>query len=258
MRLMPRQRREAMYAIYTLARTLDDIADGDDTPANKRQALAAWRQEIGALFAGRPTHPIARALSPVVARFGLPRVEFEELLRGMEMDVDGPLRAPFLAELDLYCRRVAGAVGLLSLPVFGCDGAAERAFAIRLGQALQRTNILRDLGEDAANGRLYLPREVLTAAGVTLAEPAAVLRHAALPRACAAFAAATERDFADAELLLAACDRPRLRPALVMMALYRRLLAALTARGYPGTGRPRISRVVQLGVALRVAVSARP
>ncbi|MGQ0662107.1 MAG: presqualene diphosphate synthase HpnD [Pseudomonadota bacterium] len=258
MRLMPRQRREAMFAIYALARELDDIADGPHAAAEKRRALEAWRDEIDAVYRGAPARLLGRALLAAVRRYRLPRAEFEELIRGMEMDVAGPLIAPPLSELELYCRRVAGAIGLLSLPVFGCDGPSAREFALHLGGALQMTNILRDVAEDAANGRLYLPREMLDKAGIATTDPRSVAGHPALAVACAALAAHAERQFAAAAEALAACDRRALRPALIMMVLYRRLLDKIRSEGWPAARRVRLGAAIRLGVALRVTLLARP
>src|SRR5690349_12710656 len=177
MRLLPRQRREGMYAVYAFCREVDDIADDDAPPAQKQAALAVWRDEIEALYAGRPRHLVARALRGPVAQFRLRREDFQAVIDGMEMDAAEDIRAPDLATLDLYCARVAGAVGHLSVHVFGDSSDAAHQVAESLGRALQLTNILRDLAEDAARHRLYLPREILERHGIRGAEPSAVLRH---------------------------------------------------------------------------------
>ncbi len=257
MRLMPRERRAAMFAIYDLARALDDIADGTMPADAKRAALDAWRTEIAALYAGRPTHPLAVALRPAVRRFDLPRREFEELIAGMTMDVDGPLVAPSPAQLDLYCRRVAGAVGMLSLPVFGADGSSEREFALHLGRALQLTNILRDLAADAADGRLYVPSTLLSEAGVTARDPLAILRDPSFPPAAGRLIDDAERAFQAAEASLAGCDRRRLWPALAMMAAYRTLLGRLRRMRLPTPVPVRSGRGAALAAALRAALFAR-
>ena len=172
MRLFPRAKRDAMYAIYAFCREVDDIADGDASPAAKLAELGGWRHEIAALFAGRPSRPTTRALARPISRFELPRIEFDAMLDGMEMDAGERMRAPPLAELERYCRCVAGAVGLLSLRVFGPHGRRLDLGALALGEALQLTNILRDLTEDAARGRLYLPRELLEQHGIASHDPA--------------------------------------------------------------------------------------
>jgi squalene synthase HpnD len=252
MRLLPRAKRDAMYAIYAFCREVDDVADGDASPAAKLTELRGWRGEIAALFAGRPSWPTTRALAWPVSRFDLPRVEFDAMLDGMEMDAGERMRAPRLAELERYCRCVAGAVGLLSLRVFGARGRRLDLGALALGEALQLTNILRDLTEDAARGRLYLPRELLDHHGIASHDPERVLGHPALPEVCGALAGHARRRFEDAERLLASGDRRQLRPALVMMQVYWRTLERLMARGWERLDQPvRLARPERLWLALR-------
>ncbi|HSA81224.1 MAG TPA: presqualene diphosphate synthase HpnD [Geminicoccaceae bacterium] len=251
MRLLPRAKRDAMYAIYAFCREVDDVADGDGSPAAKLAELAGWRCEIAALFAGRPSRPTTRALALPVSRFELPRAEFDAMIDGMEMDAGERMRAPSLMELERYCRCVAGAVGLLSVHVFGARGPRVEQGALALGEALQLTNILRDLTEDAGRGRLYLPREALQRHGIAGDDPRVVLAHPALPEVCAALAERARQRFADAERLLAAGDR-RLRPALVMMQVYRRTLERRIARGWQRLDQPvRLARPERLWLALR-------
>ena len=258
MRLLPRAKRDAMYAIYAFCREVDDIADGDAPPPAKLAELRGWRAEIAALFAGRPSRPTTCALALPVSRFDLPRAEFDAMLDGMEMDAGERMQAPPLALLERYCRCVAGAVGLLSVRVFGARGPRLDQGALALGEALQLTNILRDLAEDAARGRLYLPRELLEREGVASRDPDRVLAHPALPEVCGALAERARRRFAEAELLLASGDRRQLRPALVMMQVYRRTLERLIARGWQRLDQPvRVAqaRAPVAGAALRPALS---
>jgi presqualene diphosphate synthase len=228
MRLLPSDRRHGMYAVYAFCREVDDIADDLGTPPDEKQrALTAWHDEIDAIYAGRPRHVVARALSEPVARYALRRQDFHAVIDGMEMDAATDIRAPELATLDLYCGRVAGAVGHLSVHVFGDSSADAHAVADSLGRALQLTNILRDLDEDAQRGRLYLPSEVLERHGIRSTEPLEVLRHPALPAACRDLASLAEAHFARAEQAMARCSRRAMRPAAVMRAFYRAMLEAL-------------------------------
>lgn len=239
MRLLPAARRGAAFAVYGFCRAVDDIADGDGPAETRRAGLAAWRDRLTAIYAGADDSPLAAA----IRRFALPRPPFDAIIDGMEMDLAGPIIAPDMATLRRYCDRAAGAVGLLLVRIFADDRRPDDdAFAHALGEALQLTNILRDLDEDAARGRLYLPQEALTAAGVAAHDPAAVLNHPDLPRACAWLAIQADARFADAAALLAGCGRRRLWPAAAMMTLYRRLLRRMVARGWdsPRT-RPRLS-----------------
>lgn len=227
MRLLPRARREGMYAVYAFCREVDDIADDERPVAVKRAALAAWREEIAALYQGAPRRPVARALLPAVARYGLRREDFLAVIDGMEMDASQDIRAPDLATLDLYCARVAGAVGHLSVQVFGDASENAHAVADSLGRALQLTNILRDLDEDARRNRLYLPRELLDRHGIRQSDPPAVLRHPALPAVCRDLAALAEGHFRQAARAMALCARRAMRPAAVMAAFYHATLEAL-------------------------------
>lgn len=255
MRLLPHARRTAMFALYGYCRMLDDIADGEGSVEYRRTRLAAVRTAVAALYdTGEAPDPILAALVSAIRRYDLPRAELEALIDGMEMDVNGPLTAPSRAELSLYCRRVAGAVGLLAVRIFERPEAEE--LAVVLGEALQLTNILRDLGEDARLGRLYLPLEALDAAGIRQRTPRAVLSHPALPAACDAVARWAEEDFRRAEAEFARLGRQRLLPARVMMATYRRLLARLVQRHWRDPERPvRLWRLTRLWIALRVAAA---
>jgi len=227
MRLLPRDRRNAMYAVYTFCREVDDIADGEEPVAMKLAALAVWREEIDAIYSGFPRHLVSRALLGPTRRYGLRREDFLSVIAGMEMDARKDIQAPDLATLDLYCARVASAVGHLSVHVFGDQSDAAHAVADALGRALQLTNILRDLAEDAARKRLYLPRELLDRHGIGGSQPAAILRHPALPAVCRDLAAIAEDHFRDAARAMTRCSRRAMRPAAVMAATYRATLAAL-------------------------------
>ena len=252
MRLLPRDRRNGMYAIYAFCREVDDIADGERPVEHKLAALAGWREEIEVLYDGRPRHLVARALSAPVRCYQLRREDFLAILAGMEMDAREDIRAPDLATLDLYCARVASAVGHLSVHIFGDSSDAAHAVAESLGRALQLTNILRDLAEDAARRRLYLPREILNRHGIRDNEPAAVLRHPALPAACRDVAAIAETHFREAAGAMEQCSHRAMRPAAVMSALYRATLSALQRSGWRNpTERVSVSTSLKLWVVLR-------
>src|SRR5436189_5080789 len=207
MRLLPKDRRNAMYAVYAFCREVDDIADDFAPPEGKRAALAEWHAEIDALYAGQPRQLVARALSDAVLRYRLRQEDFHTVIDGMEMDAVQDIRAPDLATLDLYCSRVASAVGHLSVHIFGDSSAAAHGVADHLGRALQLTNILRDLDEDAQRGRLYLPREILERHGISSTDPRRVLRHPALPAACRELAALALDHFDEAAGAMAHCSR---------------------------------------------------
>jgi phytoene synthase len=252
MRLLPAAKRKAMYAIYAFCREVDDVADGDASVAAKLDELAGWRREVDALFAGRPARPTTLALLDPVARFDLPAGEFHAMIDGMEMDAGDAMRAPSMNQLLRYCRCVAGAVGLLSIRVFGAHGEEVRRGALALGEALQLTNILRDLHEDATRGRLYLPRELLEQHRITATDPTSTLRDPAVAEVCDALAARARTRFVDAERHFRHGERRALRPALVMMHVYRRTLDRLIARRWHQLDHPvRLPRPQQLWLALR-------
>jgi phytoene synthase len=252
MRLLPPERRNAMFAIYAFCREVDDIADEGGTLEAKQRALQEWRREIERLYAGKPAWPTTRALLRPVADYSLRREDFLAVIDGMEMDAVRDIRAPSLAELELYCARVAGAVGLLSVSAFGDTSETARKLALAEGKALQLTNILRDLAEDAARGRLYLPRELLDRRGIATSDPAAVLAHPDLGRACDDLAAIARRSYDEARRWLEELDRRMMRPAAIMLAVYSRTLDALVARGWRELDRPvGPSKLAKLWLAIR-------
>src|SRR5438477_8736239 len=170
MMILPRAQRDAMFTIYGFCRKVDDIADSNEPRDERRRALEQWRADVKALYDGSRSPKLADYL-PAIRRFGLRRDDFLAIIDGMEMDANEDIRAPDLAKLDLYCDRVASAVGRLSVKVFGLNEVDGIALAHHLGRALQLTNILRDLDEDAGIGRLYLPKEMLARPGITTTEP---------------------------------------------------------------------------------------
>lgn len=239
MAILPKKRREAMHAVYAFCREVDDIADDDGATRSERmRRLAEWREEIDRLFEGRPQFPAGLALLEPVRSFDLAKREFLMMIEGMEMDADGPIVAPTMAKLLAYTRRVAGSVGLLSMPCFGAPKiAAADDFALALGDALQLTNILRDVAEDAAIGRLYLPAELLEKHGVPK-DPARVIGADGLPQVAAKLGALAREKFARARAALKSLDWRTVRPALLMMGVYEAYLARMEARGWEKTGAP--------------------
>jgi squalene synthase HpnD len=231
MRILPRAEREAMFEIYSFCRAVDDIADDPGPREPRRAQLQAWRADIDALYAGTPPQHLA-GLAQAVRQFNLRREDFIAVIDGMAMDVDGDIRAPDRATLDLYCDRVACAVGRLSVRVFGMAPDAGLALARHLGRALQLTNILRDLDEDAAMGRLYLPREALRDAGIISTDPATVLANPMLGAACDTVVTLAREHFQEARALMAWSPRRVVRAPRIMGDAYRAILDKLVARGF--------------------------
>src|SRR5258707_13394488 len=198
MRILPREQREAMFQIYSFCRQVDDIADSEGPRGERLAALQQWRDDIDALYQGDPPARW-KVYAASVRLFDLKRADFLAIVDGMEMDVPQDIRAPDLATLDLYCDRVASAVGRLSVRVFGLAEGDGILLAHHLGRALQLTNILRDIDEDAAIGRLYLPREGLLHAGITGFDPLKVIADPALPKVCLPLAERAKKHFQKAD-----------------------------------------------------------
>ncbi len=237
MRVLPPDRRIAMYAIYAFCRLVDDVADEPAPIPDKLHNLGTWRDRIGAVFQGAGTDPVTRVLATAAQTYALRQEDFLAVIDGMQMDADTVIVAPSLATLDLYCDRVAAAVGRLSVRAFGDGSPTADQVAWHLGRALQHTNILRDIAEDAGRGRLYLPAEWLRDAG---APPDAklALNHPGLPAVCARMAAAAHTHFRDARQAMAQCNPPAMRPARLMAATYDALLIRLERRGWEKLDQP--------------------
>jgi phytoene synthase len=231
MRVLPPDRRHAMYAIYAFCRIVDDIADEAGTIEAKRRDLATWRDNIAALYRGRTEEPVTRVLALAVPKFQLRSEDFIAVIDGMETDAETVVVAPDMATLDLYCDRVASAVGRLSVRVFGDASPAADRVAHALGRALQLTNILRDIREDSDRGRIYLPAEYLHDAGVP-ADPVAMLTAPGLPAVCDRLAVLAHGYFREAWTAMDLCDRTAMKPARLMGATYDAILSALERRGW--------------------------
>ena len=231
MRVLPPDRRAAMYGIYAFCRIVDDIADEGGTLTEKLRDLAAWRARISRLFQGDADEPVTRVLAAATQLFHLREEDFAAVIDGMRTDAETVVVAPDLAALDLYCDRVASAVGRLSVRAFGDMSAQADQVAWHLGRALQLTNILRDIKEDADRGRVYLPAEYLDQAGVTR-DPALVPRAPGLPVVCRRLAADAHVHFDKAWAFMDQCDAKAMKPARVMGATYAAILRHLEASGW--------------------------
>ena len=251
MRILPRAQREAMFEIYSFCRAVDDIADDLGPREGRRQQLAQWRSDMDAVYRSAPP-PALAGLAQAVRGFDLQREDFIAIIDGMEMDVIADIRAPDRATLDLYCDRVACAVGRLSVRVFGMQRDAGIALAHHLGRALQLTNILRDLDEDASLGRLYLPREALQTAGIAATEPGEVLAHPAVGKVCDGIVELARGEFRASQAIMAKNPRRVVRAPRIMGEAYKIILEGLVARGFaPPRERVRLPRAKLLFIVLR-------
>jgi phytoene synthase len=237
MRIMPKAQREAMYEIYSFCRKVDDIADSPGPRDKRIEQLKLWRSDIDAIYSGSGVTR-SRSLVRAVKEFGLRREDFQAVIDGMEMDVHADIRAPDWATLDAYCDRVASAVGRLCVRVFGMEEKPGIILAYHLGRALQLTNILRDIDEDAAIGRLYLPREALQAAGILSNDPAYVMAHPNIGQACEQVVARAREHFAEAERVMGKCARKTVRAPRIMGVAYKAILTQLIKRGWAAPRAP--------------------
>lgn len=256
MRMLPPAEREAMYAVYAFCRAVDDIADdqaGD--PAGRHQALENWRDAIDRLYDGGDPGP-ALLVRDAVERFDLARQDFHDVIDGMAMDVAADIRWPDAATLDLYCDRVASAVGRLSVRIFGMERAIGIDLAHHLGRALQLTNILRDIDEDAAIGRVYLPAEHLVTAGIALDTPQSVAADPRIDTAVRPLAALANTHYRAAEAILAARPAGHLIAPRMMAAVYAKILRRMEAEGWaPPRRRIKVGKPELIWTILRIALT---
>jgi squalene synthase HpnD len=254
MRILPREQREAMFQIYSFCRQVDDIADSDGPRPERLAALQQWRDDIDALYRGQPPARL-QDYAASVRRFGLKREDFLAIVDGMEMDVPQDIRAPDLATLDLYCDRVASAVGRLSVRVFGLAEEDGILLAHHLGRALQLTNILRDIDEDAGIGRLYLPREGLLHAGITSDDPQKVIADPRLPKVSVTLVTRARLHFEKADEIMRRNPRRAVRAPRIMSKYYQAILELLVARGFAAPRTPvRLNKLARIAIILRYAI----
>jgi phytoene synthase len=232
MKLMAKAEREAMFAIYAFCRAVDDIADdGHGTRMERLAALDHWRDSIEAIYRGK-SPALTRFLEDSIGRYPLDKTDFLTVIDGMQMDVDNDIRGPDLNTLDLYCDRVASAVGRLSVKVFGMEHEPGVLLAHHLGRALQLTNIVRDLDEDAEIGRLYLPHEYLTQAGIVTRDPRDAIADSRIDAACRSMAALAHEHYSAAGRVLAQNPQGHLRAPRLMHAVYSAILGKMEAQGW--------------------------
>jgi len=251
MRILPRAQRDGMFEIYSFCRQVDDIADSEGPREPRLVELERWRADVNAMYQGRTGTSMA-GLARAVRDFDLAREDFLAIIDGMEMDVRETIRAPDLATLDLYCDRVASAVGRLSVRVFGMERESGLELAHHLGRALQLTNILRGLDKDAGMGRLYLPREALQGAGIASTDPATVLRDVRVGAACHVVVEKARSHFSAADTIMARAPRRVVRAARIMGEVYRLILEGSVLRGWAAPREPvHIGRWHLLAIVLR-------
>lgn len=229
-RFLPRAKRQAITALYAFCREVDDAVDECTDPGVARMKLAWWRGEVAALYAGKPTHPVTQALKTSLARFALPQEQLGEIIDGMAMDLEHD-RYPDFKALHLYCYRVASVVGLLAAEIFGYRDRRTLRYAHDLGLAFQLTNIIRDVGEDARRGRIYLPQDELARFGVAEADVLAGRHTEGFSRLMEFQVARAQECYERAFSQLPAGDRRRQVAGLIMAAIYRTTLDEIVKDG---------------------------
>ena len=245
MRILRKARRRGMYALYGFCRAVDDIADAPAPVEEKRASLMDWARRLDRIYAGETIYALDRELADAIRRYDLPREEFDLILEGMAIDAAPSVRMADRAALAAYARRVAGAVGVLSARIFGAKSPASKGYAIALGETLQLTNIMRDIDEDAALDRLYVPLELLARTGIALDRPAQqIVADRGFPNACEMMAMEIDDGYRRISDLLPPEDRGAFLPARIMQAAYQRIYLKLKLRGWHRRGgpRPRLTR----------------
>jgi 15-cis-phytoene synthase len=256
-RLLPHDRRRSLCAVYAFCRAADDFADAPGAGRDPTALLARWREELAAVYEGRPRHPIGIALADTVERFGIAREHFEAVIAGVEMDLQRTRYEAWENDLEDYCYRVASAVGLVCIEIFGYRDPSARQYAVELGLAFQLTNILRDVAEDARRGRIYLPRADLRRFGCR--EEDVLVGHCtdAFRHVMAFECARAGEHYGRARFLVAEEDRQSLAPAEAMRLIYEQLLRRILLRHYDVFGpKVRLTRPEKAGLA--VAAWVRP
>jgi 15-cis-phytoene synthase len=248
---LPRYKREAIEAVYAFCRLIDDIVDGDHVVADPRLELGLWRREVAECYGGNPSTSLGNRLQELAVRFPIPKRYFEELILGMEMDLEKCRYAGF-AELERYCYYVAGVVGLTCIEIFGYNHASAKEYAVRLGTALQLVNILRDLKEDAERGRVYLPQEEMARFGYSEAELLESVYNESFVELMRYQCARARSFFAGAKEVLAPEDRPRMVAAEIMGKIYYRLLERIEEANYNVFEQKiKLSKIEKIMIALK-------
>jgi len=253
MKVLPQRERHAMYAVYDYCRIVDDIADDQQGDrASRAAALDRWRADLASLYAGGEPG-VAGFLVPHIRAFGLAQADFDAVIDGMAMDVAGDIRWPPADTLDLYCDRVASAVGRLSVRIFGMEEATGLLLSHHLGRALQLTNILRDIDEDAAIGRVYLPLEAIEAQGIVVGDIAQVIGDPRIDGAARIVAAEAEDHFREALKILGGRPKGHLIAPRLMAAAYSELLRRMQKIGWrPPRARVRHNRLALAWTLVRL------
>lgn len=257
MRLLPKAKREAMYTLYAFCRHIDDIIDGDADIDEKQELIKAWREELDNIYDKKtPATEIGRRIYKNCMRFKLPKQEFIKLIDSISMDIPTPLQAPKLSDFFKYCRGVAGVPGSLSLRIFGCnDEQMIEELSTSLGTALQITNVLRDVKEDAKSNRLYIPREFLEKAEIDSRDPLTVVVDKNLAIAREELAKIADNDYKKAYELIKHLDKKTARPVKIIANIYKKYFDMMQNRGWEVISpKPSLGKFKKLSLALKALI----
>ena len=254
MHILPTKERRAIYTLYAFCRHIDDIVDGDSLLSQKQELINAWRNEIDNIYDKRvPASEIGRNIYKNCMRFNIPKKDLTDLLEGISMDLPSPIQAPDLSRLKLYCRGVAGAPGSMSLRILGCkDENLIYELSTSLGEAMQLTNILRDVKEDAQADRLYIPKEFLLQAGITSTDPKTVLVDKNLSKAREELAKLALQDYAKAFELIKTLDKKTARNINALSYVYKRYFDIMQNRGWEIISpRPKLNKLQKIMLMIK-------
>ena len=259
MQFLPKAKREALYTLLAFVRHLEDVVESPVALAEKQEILSMWREEMDNIFERRvPATDIGRRIYKNCMRFKLPKAEFLNLVDSISANIDNPLKAPTLKQLSGYCRRVGGMTGSLSLRVFGCtDEQTIRELSTSLGLAVQITNILLNVKEDAQNGRLYIPQELLEKAGISATDPKSVVVDKNLAAARRELARIAAENYRKVYEILEKQEKTTARPIRLITDLYRKYFDIMEKRGWEIISpKPRVSKWCKLRILLKNLLSA--
>ena len=259
MQFLPKAKREALYTLLAFVRHLEDVVESPVALAEKQEILSMWREEMDNIFERRvPATDIGRRIYKNCMRFKLPKAEFLNLVDSISANIDNPLKAPTLKQLSGYCRGVGGMTGSLSLRVFGCtDEQTIRELSTSLGLAVQITNILLNVKEDAQNGRLYIPQELLEKAGISATDPKSVVVDKNLAAARRELARIAAENYRKGYEILEKQEKTTARPIRLITDLYRKYFDIMEKRGWEIISpKPRVSKWCKLRILLKNLLSA--
>lgn len=256
MKILERKKRDAMFTIYAFCKEIDNIGDKAIEQKRKKMQLKSWRKEINKIYKDKTKLKLGKSLKNYIEQYKLKKEFFIEIIKGVEMDINNQMIAPTKNIFNLYCYRVAGAVGLLCLNIFGENNKNSRSFGVVLANAFQITNILRDIKEDSLMGRLYIPKEILQKAGIKENDIKQIIKNKKFPIACKLLAQVAESNFKIAEKKLKQCNENKLKSAILMMQTYKLLLKKLKKEGWKNIGRKvYLTKLEKITLFLKVSFS---